>query len=334
MPLIPSLSPDKKPPVGPIIAAVVLVGAIAGSVLWYRHAKAETPPPVAVAVPVDAGPPAPLAPPSAEEQLAKSGLKHLSIRVNGPLETAVIGAVGKEVGAPLTQVLTRSLVWWVRVPADLVRGDALDALYEERQNEEPLVHAVRFVSGKHGKTFAAYRFKAEGDTFARFYVPSGDELELRLEDAPVDTYEQVTSRLNDGRRHKGIDFKTAVGTPVKATFDGTVLRKNWSFRGNGNCLELGESGGQRRKVMLLHLSEVGKDVQPGRRVKKGEVVAASGNTGHSFAPHLHYQLMSAGDQVIDPFESQRTFHQAIAPAQKAALDAETRRLDALMAPFP
>jgi len=334
MPLIPNQGNDKKTSAGAIIAAAVVVLAIAGGVLWVRRAKSAAPPPVATAEPIDAGVAVPPPPPSPQEQLAKAGLKHLSIHINGPFETAVIGAVGKEVGAPLTQVLTRSLVWWVRVPADLVKGDALDALYEERANEEPVVHAVRFVSRKHEKTFAAYRFKAEGDPFARFYTPSGEELELRLEDAPIDNYEQVTSRLNDGRRHKGIDFKTAVGTPVKATFDGTVTRKNWSFRGNGNCLELAESGGKGRKVMFLHLSELAKDLQPGRKVKKGEVVAASGNTGHSFAPHLHYQLMTAADQVIDPFENQRTYHRAVAPAQKAALDAEVRRLDALMAPFP
>ncbi|MHB8879032.1 MAG: M23 family metallopeptidase [Myxococcaceae bacterium] len=339
MPLLPSLGPEeKKSPLVPIIAATVAIAALAGGVLLYRRSNAPPPPPP-LALAIDAGAPVPAAPPTPAAQLAQAGLKQLSIKVDGPLETGVIGAVGKQVGAPLTQVLTRTLVWWVRVPQDLVKGDGLEAIYEERGGDEPLVHAVRFTSGKHGKTFAAYRFQAQGDSFARFYLPSGEELELRLEDAPIDTYEQITSLLKDGRRHKGVDFKTAVGTPVKATFDGTITRRTWSFRGNGNCFELAESGGARRSALYLHLSELPKDLQAGRRVKKGEVLASSGNTGHSYAPHLHYQLMSPGGEVLDPFESHRTYHKKIAPGAQAGLGEAVRRFDTLMSgvvatPFP
>ena len=38
-------------------------------------------------------------------------------------------------------------------------------------------------------------------------------------------------------------------------------------------------------------------------LKKGDVISTSGNTGHSFAPHLHYQLVDAGGKLLDPFES-------------------------------
>ena len=41
-------------------------------------------------------------------------------------------------------MVNRSLVWWVRVPQDLVKGDTLSVVYETREGQEPLVHAVRF----------------------------------------------------------------------------------------------------------------------------------------------------------------------------------------------
>ncbi len=332
----------KRSVVGPAVAAAVLVAALTGGVLYFRARSAPSSDPVSAALPAaDAGPvalPPPPPPPTPEEQLKKAGLKRLSIRINGPLETGVIGGAGHETGPALTQVLTRTLVWWVHVPGDLVRGDTLDALYQERPGDEPVVHAVRFTSQKHDKTYAAYRFKAGGDTFSRFYGPLGDELELRLADAPVDGYDQITSLLKDGRRHKGVDFKTPVGTPVKATFDGTVSRKLWSFRGNGNCFQVTEAGGQHRSALYLHLSELPEDLKVGRKVKKGEVLASSGNTGHSFAPHLHYQLVSAGGAVLDPFESQPSSHRALEASQLPAFEAEERRLDGLMpattAPIP
>jgi len=156
-------------------------------------------------------------------------------------------------------------------------------------------------------------------------------LELRLQDAPLDDYEQVTSMIRDGRRHKGVDFKTSVGSRVRATFDGVVTRKNWHFRVNGNCLEVTESGGNHRRALFLHLSELPKSLHVGLAVKKGEVIATSGNSGHSFAPHLHYQLMLGETHVLDPFTSHPTYRRSLPATSKAAFDAETRRLDALLA---
>jgi len=211
------------------------------------------------------------------------------------------------------------------VPQDLVKNDTLSVVYETRAGQEPLVHAVRFTSGKLGKTVEAYRYQPKGAPFARFFQADGSELEERLADAPLDSYEQITSLLRDGRRHKGVDFKTPVGTPVRATFDGVITRKNWNFRGNGNSLEIEESGGQHRTALFLHLSELPKSVQPGQRVKKGDVIAQSGNSGHSFAPHLHYQLMR-GDTVLDPFDSHATTRASLAATERPAFDQAMARL--------
>ncbi len=260
---------------------------------------------------------------------APAGIKTFDIQIHGALEQGIVAAVGKSVGAPLTQVVNRALVWWVAVPGDLRKGDSLWVTYEERTHQEPVVHAVRLVSGKHAKTFEAYRYKAAGETFSRLYEPGGQELELRLTDAPLESYEQVTSLLKDGRRHKGVDFKTPIGTPVRATFDGVISRKTWNFRGNGNSLEVVESGGKGRHALFLHLSEVPATVQPGQRVAKGQIIAQSGNTGRSFAPHLHYQLMSNAGAVLDPFESHPTARQALNESDRALFDKELKKFSAL-----
>ncbi len=329
-------APPKKSPFGKVVAIAVAIGALAGGVYWWRSKAAPAPvtraPSSAPAEVAAVAPALPVAPPTPEQVRQQAGLRLASVQIDGPLETALIAAVGKPLGAPLTQVVTRSLVWWVEVPGDLRRGDRLEVLFEERAGEEPVAHAVRFTSGKFEKVFQAYRFKADGDPFARFYQPSGEELEQRLEDPPLEHYEQVTSLLRDGRRHKGVDFKAPVGTPVKAPFAGTITRKNWSFRGNGNCVELSESGGLHRKAFFLHLSELPRSLQVGQRVGRGQVLAQSGNSGHSFAPHLHYQLMGGGDRVLDPFVSQKVFRKSLAEAQRPALAAEILRLGALISP--
>jgi hypothetical protein len=300
---------------------------------WRRHAapSAAPPPPArdaaTVATGVDAGPapavdaaePAPAKPP-ASEVLEKSGLRFAHVVIDGPLETALVREAGREVALPLSQVVVRALVWWVAIPNDLRRGDEVDLLYELRSGEEPAVSALRFKSGKLNRTFAAYRYHG------RLYLADGNELELRLTNGPVDEYEQVTSLLNDGRGHKGVDFKTPVGTPVKAPFDGTVARRNWKTRDNGQSLELVESAGRRRSAIFLHLSRLAD----GNSFARGEVVAWSGNTGHSFAPHLHYQLMSSSGQVLDPFSVHATTRRALPPSEMAPFSQEVHHLDELM----
>ena len=340
-PSLPTLGePPKRSRFGSVVLASLIIGGAAGGVWWWKQNKGALPfmepPPAAASTPSpqDAGTitaEAPTPPPPVDP-LTAAGLQRASVKIEGPLETALVQVTDSTVGPALAQVVTRTLVWWVRVPNELLRGDTLDVLYQTRPGEEPLVHAVRFVSNKTGQTHRAYRFQPSGDAYARFFQPTGEELEERLEHAPLEDFEQVTSLLRDGRGHKGVDFKVAVGSPVKAPFTGVIKRKNWNFGSNGNSLELEELGGKRRRALFLHLSELPKSLKPGARFATGQVLAQSGNSGRSFAPHLHYQLMTQDDRVLDPFDSHRTYRRSLSPEQRPALEAEVRRLDSLLNP--
>ena len=352
MPDMPTLGRSRKRPAGPAVAVVAVLVLIGLLVIWKLHKKAAPPPPTPptvaspppTPVPGNPPPPAPVAtaddggtstatppkaaPTGADLELEKAGYKRLHVEVNGPLETAVVSAVGPELGPRLVQVLVRSLVWWLSVPNDLRRGDLLEALYEERPGEDPIIHAVRYKSGKNARTYKAYLYKPADSQWPRFYTPDGAELELRLVHPPLDDYEQVTSLLRDGRGHKGVDFKTPMGSPVKAPFESVVVKKNWNWKGNGNSIELHESGGHGWTVLFLHLSEPSA-LPIGAHVSRGEVVGKSGNTGHSFAPHLHYQLM-AGQKILDPFAVQETTRKKLPEKEKAAFGTEMARLDHLL----
>jgi len=329
----------RKNPIPALVITAAIVGAVSGGLYWWKHQ-----PPAATPAPqvAEAAPPQPDAPapqPQADVPVRApvpvspepaANLKSFTTHIRGALESAIVEATDKKVGPPLTQVVNRSLVWWVQVPADLVKGDTLSVVYETRDNLEPLVHAVRFTSGKLNKTFEAYRYKGESEKYAHFYAPDGVQLELQLVDGPLDEWEQITSLLKDGRKHQGVDFKCPLGTPVKAPFDGVIARKTWAFGRNGNSIDLQESGGKGRHALFLHLSDLPKTAQVGVKVKKGDVIAASGNTGHSFAPHLHYQLVDAGGKLLDPFESHKTQRAAISTKDKPGLDAWVAKLDKLL----
>ena len=60
------------------------------------------------------------------------------------------------------------------------------------------------------------------------------------------------------------------------------------------------------------------------------MIASSGNSGHSFAPHLHYQLEDGGGRVLDPFAIHRTERRGLSSADRAAFDAARAKLDAVL----
>jgi murein DD-endopeptidase MepM/ murein hydrolase activator NlpD len=309
----------------------------AGGFLWHRRHRPAPPPvaqvPVVAPAPVVSAPGSTAVPGIAQAPVpppVQTGPRFLSVRIDGPLEAALVAGAGNETGPALTQVVKRVLVWWIAVPADLRKGDLLEVIYEPQPGQEPLVSAVRLQSAKAGRTFEAYRFKPAGGQFSRFYDADGADLELRLDPSPLDGWEQITSLLKDGRKHKGVDFKAPVGSPVKATFDGTITRKNWFFRGNGNSLEITSSGAPHMKAIFLHLSELPRTLTVGTKVKKGEVIAHSGNSGHSFAPHLHYQLMSPSDRVLDPFDVHATTKVNLTAADRPALTEQVTKLRSMM----
>lgn len=91
------------------------------------------------------------------------------------------------------------------------------------------------------------------------------------------------------RPHEGIDIDNEVGTPIYAAAEGTI-----EFTGHqgGYGLTLEINHGFSLKTRYGHLSRI--LVHEGQRVKRGELVAHSGNSGLSSAPHLHYEVRVNG----------------------------------------
>ncbi|REL33023.1 M23 family peptidase [Rhodohalobacter sp. SW132] len=98
------------------------------------------------------------------------------------------------------------------------------------------------------------------------------------------------------RMHAGVDFRAEIGTDLFATGDGVV--KYASRRGNfGNLLVIDHGFGIETKY--AHLSGFADGIRVGSEVKRGDIVAYSGNTGLTNGPHLHYEVHVNG-QPVDP----------------------------------
>jgi murein DD-endopeptidase MepM/ murein hydrolase activator NlpD len=96
--------------------------------------------------------------------------------------------------------------------------------------------------------------------------------------------------------HPGIDISVPRGTKVHAPADGVIVFCG-SKNGYGNIVVIDHGYGT--VTRYGHLD--GFNVRPGQRVKRGDVIGFSGNTGRSTAPHLHYEVW-VNDQMRNPIE--------------------------------
>jgi len=97
-----------------------------------------------------------------------------------------------------------------------------------------------------------------------------------------------------GRMHEGIDLAVASGTPVVASAAGTVIVAGW-LGGYGNLVVVDHGNG----VSTAYGHNTSVTVGVGQSVAQGQLIAYSGNTGHSTGPHVHFEVRINGSPV-DP----------------------------------
>ncbi|MCD6161264.1 MAG: peptidoglycan DD-metalloendopeptidase family protein [candidate division Zixibacteria bacterium] len=121
----------------------------------------------------------------------------------------------------------------------------------------------------------------------KFRIPQGRPL-----------YGWITRGFNNGEdgqeKHLGIDIAVREGTPIVVTATGVVVLAGWDDA-FGNIIMVDHENGYKtvyghNQKMMTSLNE---------KVYKGDVIALSGNTGRSSAPHLHYEILK-DNIAIDP----------------------------------
>ena len=98
-----------------------------------------------------------------------------------------------------------------------------------------------------------------------------------------------------GHVHEGVDLHAPVGTPVYAVSNGLVAYAGGRISGYGKMVVLKHGDGI--STVYAHNSRL--MVKTGQRVRIGQLVSYSGNTGHSTGPHLHFEIRK-GVLAVDP----------------------------------
>jgi murein DD-endopeptidase MepM/ murein hydrolase activator NlpD len=141
----------------------------------------------------------------------------------------------------------------------------------------------------------------------------------------VITSEFGSGRLFNGRlttRHLGVDFRGAVGEPVRAANRGVVALVDDFFLA-GNVVYIDHGAGV--VTSYFHLSKT--LVSAGETVKRGQVIGLVGNTGRVTGPHLHWAARYGVNTVnpLDLLSINSTWYSAAVPAARKPLVVPARR---------
>lgn len=248
--------------------------------------------------------------------------KVLSGVVNGSFVSSArsAGLTGGEISAVI-----KSLQWQMDF-RKLRKGDRFAVLMSREmmdgKSEQSELQGVRMSSG--GKDYYAIRAE-EG----KFYDRSGSGLARGFMRFPTVKQYRVSSNFNPRRvnpvtgriaPHKGVDFAVPVGTPVLAVGDGEVIVSKRSGAA-GNYVAIRH--GRQYMTRYMHLKKL--LVKPGQKVKRGDRIALSGNTGRSTGPHVHYEIW-INNQAVNPLTAKLPRMEGLAGKERRDYLAQVREV--------
>ncbi|WP_067701153.1 murein DD-endopeptidase MepM [Erwinia sp. ErVv1] len=208
----------------------------------------------------------------------------------------------------------------------LRHGDKFSVLMSREmmdgKTQQSQLKGVRLESG--GKDY--YAIRADD---GKFYDRSGAGLARGFMRFPTVKQYRISSNYNPRRLnpvtgriapHKGVDFAVPIGTPVLAVGDGEVIVSKRSGAA-GNYVAIRH--GRQYMTRYMHLKTL--LVKPGQKVKRGDRIALTGNTGRSTGPHLHYEIW-INNQAVNPLTAKLPMMEGLTGSERSAYLAQVREV--------
>lgn len=216
-------------------------------------------------------------------------------------------------------------------------GDSFDVLYAG-EDETP-----GGVETRNDVLFAALTVGGELKRFYRFQTPDDNMVDYYDETGKSAKKFLVRKPMSDGilrsgfgvrrhpilgyaKMHTGVDWAAAHGTPIYAAGNGEVEKVGWEG-GYGKYIRLKHTNGY--ETAYGHMTAYARGIEPGARVRQGQVIGFVGSTGLSTGAHLHYEIMVNG-RFVDPMRIRLPRGRVLENQLLAAFEEERDRIDGMM----
>jgi murein DD-endopeptidase MepM/ murein hydrolase activator NlpD len=245
-------------------------------------------------------------------------------------------ALRNKVPAAVIEDMVRIYSYDVDFQRKVQPGDSFDVFFAGDDEGTPTTEKteVQFASlTVGGETKKYYRFQTPDDSVVDFYDETGKSAKKFLVRKPVNN--AIMRSGFGGRRHPilgytkmhtGVDWATPYGTPIFASGNGVVEKVGWEG-GYGKYVRLKHNNGY--ETAYGHMSAFAKGMEPGKRVRQGQVIGFVGSTGMSTGAHVHYEILVNG-RFVDPMRVKLPRGRSLEGAVMASFEKERDRLDTQM----
>lgn len=240
---------------------------------------------------------------------SRKPIKYVEKEVSGVISSNISEALDQQ-GVSLVLAYNMSDIYaWTIDFFRLQVGDRFKVIYTDKYIDDSIYAGIDNIKAAYfeHKNEPFYAFEFETDSVKRlkdYFNEEAKNMRRAFLKAPVE-YKRISSRYNLNRRiayygnkvraHKGTDFAANVGTPIRATANGTVTESTYKG-GNGNYVKIKHNSTY--STQYLHMQK--RKSKVGDFVKQGDVIGWVGMTGNTGGPHVCYRFWKNGEQV-DPF---------------------------------
>ncbi|MCC6775747.1 MAG: M23 family metallopeptidase [Hyphomicrobiales bacterium] len=247
-------------------------------------------------------------------------------------ETALRNAVPR----PVIEDLIRIYSYDVDFQRKVQPGDSFEVLYageEETSGDHGKTEVLFALLTTGGETRRFYRYQTTDDNVVDYYDESGKSAKKFLVRKPVSDGNLTSGFggrshpiLGYAKMHTGVDWAAPMGTPIFAAGNG-VVEKAGLEGGYGKYIRIRHTNGY--ETAYGHMSGFARGMEPGKRVRQGQVIGYVGSTGLSTGAHLHYEI-SINGRFVDPMKIKLPRGRVLDGTLLAGFDQERTRLDTMM----
>ncbi len=245
-------------------------------------------------------------------------------------------ALRNKVPATVIEDMVRIYSYDVDFQRKVQPGDSFDVFFAGEDEGATITEKTEVLFASltvGGETKKYYRFQTPDDSVVDFYDETGKSAKKFLVRKPVNN--AIMRSGFGGRRHPilgyvkmhtGVDWATPYGTPIFASGNGVVEKVGWEG-GYGKYVRLKHNNGY--ETAYGHMSAFAKGMEPGKRVRQGQVIGFVGSTGMSTGAHVHYEILVNG-RFVDPMRIKLPRGRSLEGPMMASFEKERDRLDAQM----
>ena len=252
--------------------------------------------------------------------------------VRGGYHASVLSCLGD---AGVAAAVDELLAWGIDLASETRDGDELRVVLERVLADGQFLRYGKVLAVDYrGKLASVRLFHHEGDDgSAGYYTAKGESVERRFLRSPLKTFGAgrlargpVRPQIHRYKRHVGVDYPVAKGTPVVAVAGGKV-----AFAGpkgsSGTLVNVRHEG--QAVSYYAHLSRLAPGLRRGKKVQRGDLLGYSGDSGDAATPRLHFAL-KVNKRFRNPIETAAAALSELSDEARATFDETVARMSALL----